>query len=88
MRKGTIRDVSFQRMAVLARFFYVSLEYFRREGPPVETMADDVRAVFISDEPEEAARLRVDFERQVPGVPLVVVVPLVDSRGITLARAS
>jgi hypothetical protein len=43
LRKGTIRDVSFQRMAVLARFFYVSLEYFRREGPPVETMADDVR---------------------------------------------
>jgi amino acid transporter len=37
------------------------------------SMADDVRAVFISDEPEEATRLRLDFERQVPGVPLVVV---------------
>ncbi len=34
---------------------------------------DDVRAVYISDDPEDAARVRVDFERQVPGVPLVVV---------------
>jgi hypothetical protein len=34
---------------------------------------DDVRAVFISDDAEEAARVRHDFERQVPGVPLVVV---------------
>ena len=34
---------------------------------------DDVRAVFISDDPEEAARVRESFERQVPGVPLVVV---------------
>ena len=34
---------------------------------------DDVRAVFISDDPEDAARVREDFERQVPGVPLVVV---------------
>ncbi len=34
---------------------------------------DDVRAVFISDDPEEAARVREAFERQVPGVPLVVV---------------
>jgi amino acid transporter len=34
---------------------------------------DDIRAVFISDDPEEASRLRADFERQVPGVPLVVV---------------
>ena len=34
---------------------------------------DDVRAVFISDDPEEARRVREDFERQVPGVPLVVV---------------
>jgi amino acid transporter len=37
------------------------------------SIAGDVRAVFISDEPEEAVRLRKDFERQVPGVPLVVV---------------
>jgi amino acid transporter len=37
------------------------------------SIADDVRAVFISDDPDEAARLRKDFERQVPGVPLVVV---------------
>jgi amino acid transporter len=37
------------------------------------SIADDVRAVFISDDPEQAARLRADFERQVPGVPLVVV---------------
>ncbi len=34
---------------------------------------DDVRAVFISDDPEEARRVREEFERQVPGVPLVVV---------------
>jgi amino acid transporter len=37
------------------------------------SVADDVRAVFISDDPEDATRLRKDFERQVPGVPLVVV---------------
>jgi len=34
---------------------------------------DDIRAVYITDEPESAVKLRVDFERQVPGVPLVVV---------------
>jgi amino acid transporter len=34
---------------------------------------DDVRAVHISDDPQEAARVREAFERQVPGVPLVVV---------------
>jgi hypothetical protein len=34
---------------------------------------DDVRAVFISDDPEAAAALRARFERQVPGVPLVIV---------------
>jgi len=34
---------------------------------------EDVRAVFISDDPERAAAVRRDFERQVPGVPLVVV---------------
>jgi hypothetical protein len=34
---------------------------------------DDVRAVFISDDPDEATRVREDFERQLPGVPLVVV---------------
>jgi amino acid transporter len=34
---------------------------------------DDVRAVFISDDADAAADLRVRFERQVPGVPLVVV---------------
>jgi len=33
----------------------------------------DVRAVYISDDPAEAIRVRTDFERQVPGVPLVVV---------------
>jgi amino acid transporter len=37
------------------------------------SVSDDVRAVFISDDPDDAARLRADFERQVPGVPLVVV---------------
>jgi amino acid transporter len=34
---------------------------------------DDVRAVFITDDPAAAAVLRTEFERQVPGVPLVVV---------------
>jgi amino acid transporter len=34
---------------------------------------DDVRAVFISDDPDEAARVRGQWEKQVPGVPLVVV---------------
>ncbi|HET7027802.1 MAG TPA: APC family permease [Candidatus Limnocylindrales bacterium] len=33
----------------------------------------DVRAVYISDDLADAARVRRDFERQVPGVPLVVV---------------
>ncbi len=34
---------------------------------------DDVRAVFISEDPAKAASIRADFERQLPGVPLVVV---------------
>lgn len=33
----------------------------------------DVRAVYISDDPARAVEVRRDFERQVPGVPLVVV---------------
>ena len=37
------------------------------------SISDDIRAVYISDDPESAARLRTDFERQMPGVPLVVV---------------
>jgi amino acid transporter len=37
------------------------------------SISDDVRAVYISDDPESAAQLRREFERQVPGVPLVVV---------------
>ena len=34
---------------------------------------NDVRAVYITADMESAAQLRVDFERQIPGVPLVVV---------------
>ncbi len=34
---------------------------------------DDIRAVYITSEPESAAQVRADFERQIPGVPLVVV---------------
>lgn len=34
---------------------------------------DDVRAVHISDNPADAARVREAFERTIPGVPLVVV---------------
>jgi amino acid transporter len=34
---------------------------------------DDVRAVYISEDPEDAAAVRAQFERQIPGIPLVVV---------------
>jgi amino acid transporter len=34
---------------------------------------DDVRAVYISEDPAEAAAVRKQFERQIPGIPLVVV---------------
>jgi hypothetical protein len=37
------------------------------------SISDDIRAVFISDDPAASAQLRADFERQLPGVPLVVV---------------
>jgi hypothetical protein len=37
------------------------------------SIADDVRAVFITDVPEDAVTIREQWERQVPGVPLVVV---------------
>ncbi len=37
------------------------------------SISEDVRAVYISDNQESAVRLRAAFERQVPGVPLVVV---------------
>jgi hypothetical protein len=34
---------------------------------------DDVRAVFITEDAAAAVRVREEFERQIPGVPLVVV---------------
>ena len=37
------------------------------------SVADDVRAVFITEDPEDGVALRERWERQVPGVPLVVV---------------
>jgi len=37
------------------------------------SISSDVRAVFISDDPDEFAATRQDWERQVPGVPLVIV---------------
>jgi amino acid transporter len=37
------------------------------------SVSEDVRAVYISDDPVAAAAVRTAFERQVPGVPLVVV---------------
>jgi amino acid transporter len=37
------------------------------------SIAPDVRAVLISDEPEEAAKLRERWEHQLPDVPLVIV---------------
>jgi amino acid transporter len=37
------------------------------------SIARDVQAVLVSDEPEEAARVRERWERQLPDVPLVIV---------------
>jgi hypothetical protein len=37
------------------------------------SIAPDVRAVLVSDEPEEAAKIRERWERQLPDVPLVIV---------------
>jgi amino acid transporter len=37
------------------------------------SIADDVRAVFITEVPEDGVAIREQWERQVPGVPLVVV---------------
>ncbi len=37
------------------------------------SLADDVRAVHVSSDPEEAGRFRADWQRQIPGVPLVIV---------------
>ena len=37
------------------------------------TMSPDIRAVYVTDDPEEGERLRDRWERQVPGVPLVIV---------------
>jgi amino acid transporter len=37
------------------------------------SIADDVRAVLVSDEPEEAAAVRDRWDRQLPDVPLVIV---------------
>jgi precorrin-3B methylase len=37
------------------------------------SIAPDIRAVLISDEPEEAARIRERWEHQLPDVPLVIV---------------
>ena len=37
------------------------------------SISEDVRAVYISEDPEAAIEMRAQWERQVPGVPLVVV---------------
>jgi hypothetical protein len=37
------------------------------------TLASDVRAVFITEDPEAGDAIRKKWERQVPGVPLVIV---------------
>ena len=37
------------------------------------SLADEVVAVYISDDPEDTAEMRLLWERQVPGVPLVIV---------------
>ena len=38
-----------------------------------QTLASDVRAVFITEDPEYGDAIRLKWERQVPGVPLVIV---------------
>ena len=37
------------------------------------SISTDIRAVYISEDPDAAAAMRTSWERQVPGVPLVVV---------------
>jgi amino acid transporter len=37
------------------------------------SISDDIQAVLVSDEPEQAAAIRTQWERQLPGVPLVIV---------------
>jgi amino acid transporter len=37
------------------------------------TLSDDVRAVHVTADAEHAAALRVDWQRQLPGIPLVIV---------------
>ncbi|MDP9482502.1 MAG: APC family permease [Chloroflexota bacterium] len=37
------------------------------------SISDDVRAVYISDDPDQTARMRELWQRQMPGVPLVLV---------------
>jgi hypothetical protein len=37
------------------------------------SIADDVLAVYISNDPEDSARMRMGWEQAVPGVPLVIV---------------
>jgi amino acid transporter len=37
------------------------------------SITEDVSAVYISEDPEQSARMRTRWERQVPGVPLVIV---------------
>ena len=37
------------------------------------SIARDVQAILVSDEPEEAASIRQRWERQIPDVPLVIV---------------
>jgi amino acid transporter len=37
------------------------------------SIGNDVRAVYITDDASEASHLRAEFERQIPGVPLVIV---------------
>jgi transcriptional regulator with XRE-family HTH domain len=43
LRKGTISSVQFERIEALARFFHVSLDYFSRDAPPVDSMDDLIR---------------------------------------------
>jgi transcriptional regulator with XRE-family HTH domain len=43
LRKGNIGAVPFDRVEMLARFFRVPLDYFSQEGPPLDTLDDEMR---------------------------------------------
>ena len=69
-RRSSVRRVGRQRVIVpvadVTRDVVHALTFAR-------TMSDDVTAVHVTDDAERASDLRARFERQVPGVPFVIV---------------